>query len=313
MSNEIDIQQYFFAFTFQGHRSRAAGSSKNVAGNLQIKQRPSKEAPITIEGWLFKQGVDGLKFWKKRWFVLSEFVLYYHKSPDDGLPSGSIPLPSYKISPASKEDGIGKKFAFKAEHKNMRTYYFAAESKDLMIQWMNAMSLATIGEQQQDFSKFSNSKSSPGDSQRILLQNFNHQVHNHPPAVHQMFSPNGNAYLYHPPANQNASGMLSPSGGSGMQPLYANAPPKPRRLNTSRDPSPTGEVHLQRKGSFVGDEHAQQLTPGMATSGGGYLSPQSNLPQGQTEQIMVTGRYHHPMNEVHQVQYTVLHRLEHPP
>ena len=35
----------------------------------------------------------------------------------------------------------------------MRTYYFAAESKDAMLQWMNAMSLASIGEQEQDFSK----------------------------------------------------------------------------------------------------------------------------------------------------------------
>ena len=101
--------------------------------------------------------------WKKRWFVLSEFVLYYHKSPEDS-PSGSIPLPSYKISPVGKDDkGTGKKWAFKAEHKNMRTYYFAAETKDNMIQWMNAMSLASIGEQEQDFSDFSSKRSSQGE------------------------------------------------------------------------------------------------------------------------------------------------------
>ena len=35
----------------------------------------------------------------------------------------------------------------------MRTYYFAAENKDAMIQWMNAMSLASIGEQEKDLSK----------------------------------------------------------------------------------------------------------------------------------------------------------------
>ena len=50
----------------------------------------------------------------------------------------------YRISPVSKEDGIPRKFAFKAEHQNMRTYYFAADSQTNMIQWMNALSLASI-------------------------------------------------------------------------------------------------------------------------------------------------------------------------
>ena len=31
-----------------------------------------------------------------------------------------------------------------AEHDNMRTYYFCAETQDEMRQWMNAMSLASI-------------------------------------------------------------------------------------------------------------------------------------------------------------------------
>ena len=60
---------------------------------------------------------------------------------------GSILLPSYKISPVDKNDNTGsrsKPYAFKAEHQNMRTYYFAAETKDAMLQWMNAMSLASI-------------------------------------------------------------------------------------------------------------------------------------------------------------------------
>jgi len=58
---------------------------------------------------------------------------------------GSILLPSYKVSPvAPKEDGVYRKFSFKAEHANMRTFYFAAESKEAMTQWMNALSLATI-------------------------------------------------------------------------------------------------------------------------------------------------------------------------
>lgn len=30
----------------------------------------------------------------------------------------------------------------------MRTYYFAADSRERMVQWMNAMSLATIAQDQ---------------------------------------------------------------------------------------------------------------------------------------------------------------------
>ena len=57
---------------------------------------------------------------------------------------GSILLPSYTISPLSKDDGVFRKYAFKAEHAGMRTYFFAAETKDSMTQWMNNMSLASI-------------------------------------------------------------------------------------------------------------------------------------------------------------------------
>lgn len=95
-------------------------------------------------GWLYKRGNDGLKLWKKRYFVLSEYCLSYYKSPHDEKASGSILLPSYRISPVSKEDGVPRKFAFKAEHHNMRTYFFAADSQSNMIQWMNALSLASI-------------------------------------------------------------------------------------------------------------------------------------------------------------------------
>jgi hypothetical protein len=49
---------------------------------------------------------------------------------------------------------VYRKFAFKAEHTNMRTYYFAADTRELMVQWMNALSLASI---LQEGSRYSNS------------------------------------------------------------------------------------------------------------------------------------------------------------
>ena len=41
--------------------------------------RRPEVAPVTLQGWLYKQGADGLHLWKKRWFVLSEYCLYYYK------------------------------------------------------------------------------------------------------------------------------------------------------------------------------------------------------------------------------------------
>ncbi|XDV47942.1 hypothetical protein PO909_017479 [Leuciscus waleckii] len=35
--------------------------------------------PVVIRGWLYKRDNSGLKLWKRRWFVLSNFCLYYYK------------------------------------------------------------------------------------------------------------------------------------------------------------------------------------------------------------------------------------------
>jgi hypothetical protein len=82
--------------------------------------------------------------------------------------------------------------------------------------------------------------------------------HHYPPAVHQMFSPNGNAYQYQP-SNRHSVRLDSSEveDENGRQPLYANAPPKPKRLNTSRDresPSPERLVYK------VNDDPAPMVT-----------------------------------------------------
>jgi hypothetical protein len=49
-----------------------------------IRHRDPK-APVVISGWLFKQGSDGLMLWKKRWFALSQYCLFYY----DGKPNNN--------------------------------------------------------------------------------------------------------------------------------------------------------------------------------------------------------------------------------
>ena len=49
-------------------------------GTLRGPQaRRSPDAPVTLRGWLDKQGSERLRLWKTRWFVLAEYCLYYYK------------------------------------------------------------------------------------------------------------------------------------------------------------------------------------------------------------------------------------------
>lgn len=64
--------------------------------------------------------------------------------PEEEKLLGSILLPSYRVTVCKPEDKVNKKFAFKAEHANMRTYHFAADSRESMNQWINALTLATL-------------------------------------------------------------------------------------------------------------------------------------------------------------------------
>ena len=122
-------------------------------------------------------------------------------------------------------------------------------------------------------------------------------IHNHPPVVHQMFSPNGNAYQYTPSSGSKMQQMNTSPNSGGIQPLYANAPPKPRRLNTSRDQSPSPE----RMVGSTPEETGGFISPPMnAPPYGGQIGGQPHL---NPDPMMVHGRYHHPLTDVHQVEY----------
>lgn len=77
-------------------------------------------------------------------FTDSFYKSIFFAGPHDDKVLGYIPLPSFKIRPVGTEDRVFRRFAFKAEHENTRTYYFVAETKLQMTQWMNALSLASI-------------------------------------------------------------------------------------------------------------------------------------------------------------------------
>ncbi|XP_063802524.1 pleckstrin homology domain-containing family A member 7 isoform X3 [Pseudophryne corroboree] len=123
-----------------------------------IKRNP--DLPVLVRGWLHKQDSSGMKLWKRRWFLLSDYCLFYYKDSREESILGSIPLPGYVISPTAPEDRINRKYPFKAvhsgmrvyiqqkgsqrEHSGMRTYYFSADTQEDMNGWIRVMNQAAL-------------------------------------------------------------------------------------------------------------------------------------------------------------------------
>ncbi|KAM9816480.1 pleckstrin homology domain-containing family A member 5-like isoform 11-T11 [Syngnathus typhle] len=107
-----------------------------------IRRNPS--APVIKRNWLYKQDSSGMKLWKKRWFVLSDLCLFYYRDEKEEGILGSILLPSFHVSMLSVDDHITRKYAFKATHPNMRTYYFCTDTAKEMESWMKVMTDAAL-------------------------------------------------------------------------------------------------------------------------------------------------------------------------
>lgn len=191
------------------------------------KRHPN--APVALSGWLWKQGSDGLRVWRKRWFVLSEYCLFYYKGPEEEKIMGSVLLPSYRISACTTDDKANRKYSFKCEHTNMRTYVLAAETPESMGQWVKGLMMAALmqgsseSESQPSISSFIPSGTSAGDNSDSGIHTFQSQQ--------SKMSNIGQGPVT--PASDNS--------GQQHQPLYANAPPKPRRATDYGYSSPSPE------------------------------------------------------------------------
>ncbi|XP_019375197.1 PREDICTED: pleckstrin homology domain-containing family A member 7-like isoform X1 [Gavialis gangeticus] len=141
-----------------------SGNKVHSFGKRDQSIRRNPNVPVVVRGWLHKQDSSGMRLWKRRWFVLSDYCLFYYKDSREETVLGSIPLPSYVISPVGPEDRIHRKFSFKAvhtgmrayiynkssvigsqaEHSGMRTYYFSADTQEDMNGWVRAMNQAAL-------------------------------------------------------------------------------------------------------------------------------------------------------------------------
>ncbi|KAM8976263.1 connector enhancer of kinase suppressor of ras 2 isoform 4-T4 [Pelodytes ibericus] len=97
------------------------------------------------EGWLWKKKDAKSYFsqkWKKYWFVLKDTSLYWYTNEEEEKAEGFISLPEFKIDRASE---CRKKFAFKACHPKIKSFYFAADNLEDMNRWLNRVNLAASG------------------------------------------------------------------------------------------------------------------------------------------------------------------------
>uniref|UniRef100_A0A8C6M1M3 Pleckstrin homology domain containing, family A member 5 n=1 Tax=Nothobranchius furzeri TaxID=105023 RepID=A0A8C6M1M3_NOTFU len=130
-------------FTSSTRPSRSSKKLHNF-GKRSNSIKRNINAPVVKSNWLYKQDSAGMKLWKKRWFVLSDMCLFYYRDEKEDNILGSILLPSFHISMLSVDDHVSKKYAFKATHPNMRTYYFCTDTAKEMESWMKVMTDATL-------------------------------------------------------------------------------------------------------------------------------------------------------------------------
>uniref|UniRef100_G3NZE8 PH domain-containing protein n=1 Tax=Gasterosteus aculeatus aculeatus TaxID=481459 RepID=G3NZE8_GASAC len=109
-------------------------------GKRCLASKRDPNCSVVIRGWLNKKDSSGLKLWKRRWFVLSNYCLFYYKDSREESVLGSIPLPSYKILFCTPRECKSRKFTFKVVHQGMRSYFFSADTQEDMLGWVRALS-----------------------------------------------------------------------------------------------------------------------------------------------------------------------------
>ncbi|XP_061607105.1 pleckstrin homology domain-containing family A member 7 isoform X7 [Phyllopteryx taeniolatus] len=184
------------ALTSKGSR----GSSRcHSFGKRDQAIKRNLNIPVVVRGWLYKQDSSGMRLWKRKWFVLSDFCLFYYKDSREETVLGSIPLPSYVIAPVAPEDHVSRKYAFKAshtgmrsyiynknsvigsqaEHCGMRTYFFSADTQEDMNGWIRAMNQAALMQQSHSIKR---ERERPEKSVQQELPQSNHVNQKAPPS-----------------------------------------------------------------------------------------------------------------------------------
>ncbi|KAM8876680.1 pleckstrin homology domain-containing family A member 7 isoform 3-T3 [Synchiropus picturatus] len=220
-----------------GLKSSRGSAKVHSFGKRDNAIKRNLNVPVVVRGWLYKQDSSGMRLWKRKWFVLSDYCLFYYKDSREETVLGSIPLPSYVIAPVDPDDHINRKYAFKAshtgmrsyiynknsvigsqaEHCGMRTYFFSADTQEDMNGWIRAMNQAALMQQSHTIRR-----EVEKPVQKAATQN-NHVQHNQPESLPER-------------QHHQENGVRRPHGGNVRHVLDIKR--RPSHPTTGEDPSP---------------------------------------------------------------------------
>ncbi|XP_035482922.1 connector enhancer of kinase suppressor of ras 2 isoform X4 [Scophthalmus maximus] len=152
-TSSSDSASLYHVFERSSMLSRSKKKSKAESPMSSISKRRISCRDLghgDCEGWLWKKKDAKTYFsqkWKKYWFILKDTCLYWYMNEEDEKAEGFVSLSEFKIDRATE---CRRKFAFKACHPKIKTFYFAAENVDDMSRWLSRLSMAVAGFSEQE-------------------------------------------------------------------------------------------------------------------------------------------------------------------
>ncbi|XP_077280877.1 connector enhancer of ksr isoform X2 [Temnothorax americanus] len=127
------------------NKSNSSPRSNRKRNMLLAKRRNVSVRDVgagDLEGWLTYRSRGAGGAWAKAWFVLKCSSLYRFKTQDGIKADCLILLTGFTVAPASEVKS--RKYSFKVYHTGT-VFYFAADTEDTLILWLDAVSKGTLG------------------------------------------------------------------------------------------------------------------------------------------------------------------------
>uniref|UniRef100_A0A8C4ZW61 Connector enhancer of kinase suppressor of Ras 2a n=1 Tax=Gadus morhua TaxID=8049 RepID=A0A8C4ZW61_GADMO len=250
------------------------------------------------EGWLWrKRDAKGYfsQKWKKYWFVLKDTCLYWYINEEDEKAEGFVSLPEFKIDRASE---CRKKYAFKACHPKVKSFYFAADGVDDMNRWLSRLNMAAVGyaereriRQEQDYWSESDHEEDVSSSPKQDSPPPPYDTYPRPPPM--------TAYLE---GRTTRLSSTETSRSRSSQEDFLSETGSPGRSSSSQrrswqdlieTPLTEAGLHYLQTGPLEDAVFAEPSPPSMALGGGVYTLPaQKNIPSPMTMQRTVPATTH---------------------
>lgn len=153
LSNSNNNNNNSYSAQNNNHTTNATSTNQNNMPNHQLNV--AIDSALRKYGWLYKLSHNGLKLWRKRYFVLTDYILDYYSDSSMSKHCGTIFLNNTVSRQCNKKDGSSannRKHSFKLEllqpdqsksngqlntAANDLFVYLAADSTANMNEWIN--------------------------------------------------------------------------------------------------------------------------------------------------------------------------------